>query len=1202
MKNYMKIKVLFAADRNEDLYRYVLSGMRKDCDYRFLPASDDPSNAVKEYSPDIAVIAADLSIISLKRFIAKLYIANPELPCMILSDNEKALAMPRQTEGSACVVLPRRGTNGRTLMALALQMSSWKKEYRKSRSAMKNRKAVRSIPVLKTKLKLKKTADADDKTIEISAVSEGQSRFLIENFPGYILEIDNKGRIVLVNRVIPGLKKTEVIGTSVFRYVPEKNHEILKEFLRQDPKKRKITYFEFKGNEIIRGMWMSVKVVPLKHPPKNDRMLVIINDISEAKAWEQELQKRFEYERTISDCLKILSGSEKLETTFQRIAEILLAAVNVSRVYIFENYESGNDGLCTRQIKEATMPGIEPVINHPDLAYLQYKKLPRSIYKNLSSNKPYSAIRKKFTTEEKDLFDFQGILSVLNIPILVNKKFWGFIGFDDCLRERIWKSADILLLKTIADLIGHFIERNASEEALRKSEEKYRAVAETSVAGIGIVNAEETFVWVNKAFADMLGWSVDELIGTNLLAISEPNEYKKYIEKTSEKRIGKRHNYESKLFRKDGSQIDIFIHSSPLTKADGGFEGTLAVVIDITASKKAMELLKQSEKRYKDLILTLNEGILVVNKNGEINFANPVVADMLDYEVDEILGQNISDFVEKDYHLVINKILGLHKSNKARSFEIELKNKHGEKIYTYFSISRIESDSAGNPALLAGIIDITSLKTAENELKKLDFQLQDRIKELNGLYTLEELNRKSDNIEDLYKIFINDIAPSSIGFPGDAIVCLKVNGTEYKNIADPGLKNPVSFPIKANGQEKGQLTIGYSSGAMSISENEIRLIQQYAERLGTIIESRENQEALGVRSRAIETSVSAFAFADMDGNFTYVNPSFVELWDFDSEDEIIGKPVSQCFKPGIPFPGMFDQLKRDNFWMGELTARKKDDSIFTVHVSANFMKDKEGKPMSMMASFIDITELKKLQEHLIQSERLAATGQLVASIAHEINSPLQAINFLLTSLGKKCAGDASVKNDVELLMDSFGRIRDTVKDLLNLNRPGKGKKQTTNINKLISNTVDLSLSYLKVRRIEIDYTLSPDIPDMVASPQNLSQVFLNLINNSVEAITGSSIGKKWAQRTPVSGRIAINSFMRNGFITVVFEDTGPGIPPEDIKHIFDPFFTKKKKMGMGIGLSVCYNIIKEHRGTIEAENKSEGGAKFTIKLPSDSQL
>jgi C4-dicarboxylate-specific signal transduction histidine kinase len=253
----------------------------------------------------------------------------------------------------------------------------------------------------------------------------------------------------------------------------------------------------------------------------------------------------------------------------------------------------------------------------------------------------------------------------------------------------------------------------------------------------------------------------------------------------------------------------------------------------------------------------------------------------------------------------------------------------------------------------------------------------------------------------------------------------------------------------------------------------------------------------------------------------------------------------------------------------------------------------------MMASFIDITELKKLQEHLIQSERLAATGQLVASIAHEINSPLQAINFLLTSLGKKYAYDTSVKNDVELLMDSFGRIRDTVKDLLNLNRPGKGKKQITNINKLISNTVDLSISYLKGRRIEIDYTLSHDIPDMVASPQHLGQVFLNLMNNSVEAIAGSSNSKRWTQKNPVTGRIAINSFMKNGFITVVFEDTGPGIPSEDIKHIFDPFFTKKKKMGMGVGLSVCYNIIKEHKGTIEAANKLEGGAKFTIMLPSD---
>lgn len=95
----------------------------------------------------------------------------------------------------------------------------------------------------------------------------------------------------------------------------------------------------------------------------------------------------------------------------------------------------------------------------------------------------------------------------------------------------------------------------------------------------------------------------------------------------------------------------------------------------------------------------------------------------------------------------------------------------------------------------------------------------------------------------------------------------------------------------------------------------------------------------------------------------------------------------------------------------------------------------------------------------------------------------------------------------------------------------------------------------------------------------------------------ASVKKKWAERTPLLGKVSISSFLQNGDIMIIFEDTGPGIEPEDLLHVFDPFFTKKKIMGMGVGLSICYNIVKEHNGNISASNATEGGARFTITFP-----
>jgi len=120
---------------------------------------------------------------------------------------------------------------------------------------------------------------------------------------------------------------------------------------------------------------------------------------------------------------------------------------------------------------------------------------------------------------------------------------------------------------------------------------------------------------------------------------------------------------------------------------------------------------------------------------------------------------------------------------------------------------------------------------------------------------------------------------------------------------------------------------------------------------------------------------------------------------------------------------------------------------------------------------------------------------------------------------------------------------------------------------------------------------------MIASPQQLGHVFLNLINNSVEAMSGVSKSEgKWKERAKIGGDISIKTMLKKDKVVIQVSDTGPGIAEEDLEHIFDPFYTKKKTMGMGVGLSVCNGIIEDHNGTIEARNAKEG-AVFTITLP-----
>jgi signal transduction histidine kinase len=243
-------------------------------------------------------------------------------------------------------------------------------------------------------------------------------------------------------------------------------------------------------------------------------------------------------------------------------------------------------------------------------------------------------------------------------------------------------------------------------------------------------------------------------------------------------------------------------------------------------------------------------------------------------------------------------------------------------------------------------------------------------------------------------------------------------------------------------------------------------------------------------------------------------------------------------------------------------------------------------------------KLKLLQRELIRSERLAATGRLALSIAHEVNSPLQSIAFILEIIQKNSFHDKGFAEKIDLLKSTFGDMRRTVKKLLDLNRPWRDEKQETNINHLLIKTTDLFRIQLKRSGVKLNLLLSPRIPNIIALPHQLSHVFLNLLNNANDAMTDLPGSDPDGTVRHDHYEIIVRSSSRNGNVVINVADNGPGIPEEEVEHIFDPFFTRKKEVGMGIGLSVSRDFIKNHGGTIRAENSSpESGAVFTIELP-----
>lgn len=234
-----------------------------------------------------------------------------------------------------------------------------------------------------------------------------------------------------------------------------------------------------------------------------------------------------------------------------------------------------------------------------------------------------------------------------------------------------------------------------------------------------------------------------------------------------------------------------------------------------------------------------------------------------------------------------------------------------------------------------------------------------------------------------------------------------------------------------------------------------------------------------------------------------------------------------------------------------------------------------------------IKEIQEMQSQLVQSEKLAAIGQLSAGIAHEINNPLAGIMGFAELVLKSEGLSGQQREDIETIFKQSKRAGDIVKNLLQFSRIKKGKETPVNILPALEAALQLVGFDLKRAGIEVIKSLPLDLPAVMGDTVQLEQVFLNLIMNARQAMEDRK-----------GGKLKILASAEGHNVILRFEDTGCGIAPENIGRVFDPFFTTKPAgKGTGLGLSVSYGIIKAHRGTIRAESQVGIGTAFIITLP-----
>src|SRR5437773_2212885 len=422
-------------------------------------------------------------------------------------------------------------------------------------------------------------------------------------------------------------------------------------------------------------------------------------------------------------------------------------------------------------------------------------------------------------------------------------------------------------------------------------------------------------------------------------------------------------------------------------------------------------------------------------------------------------------------------------------------------------------------------------------------------------------------------------------------------------LVDPAERKALQQQVETQPMVQGrEITLLRKDGSSIVCMNSATAVRdaggkvvRYQGAVMDITERREMEHRLHQQQefarRLVDNFPDLILVLDADSHYTFISPRCRELLGYSLEEAQYMEFGGRTHPEDLPAAlSIYKDILagKQNFASLEIRVRHKAGEWRRIRFNFSPLSDEQGNIEGVVLSGRDVTDLKRLEEQLIQAEKLAAMGQMLAGVAHELNNPLTAILGVTELLRDRPGTDDSTKHQLELTHRQARRAARIVQNLLEFSRPASPHKKPLDLNNLLDRTLQLQEHCLRRNNIEVDFHPQADLPGVVGDANQLIQVFLNLITNAEQAI----------REVRDSVRIQIRSGQNGNQLAVTVQDDGVGIRPEALPRIFDPFYTTKRPGGgTGLGLSICMSIIREHGGSIEAETLPAGGSAFTIYLP-----
>ncbi len=1021
------------------------------------------------------------------------------------------------------------------------------------------------------------------------SVRDSQAKYqaMVDSFDGLIYICSSDYKIEFMNRKLIERTGYNAIGDDCFRAL-HKRDSICPWCVNENILRGKTVRWEVLSPKDNR--WYYVVNTPIHHSDGRISKMAMIHDVTERKLAEETLKRREAILEAIGFASEQLMNVSNWSQCIQGILAHLGQAVDVSRVYMMENTSTGSDGAVTSSRRyEWTAAGVASQVYDPLLQNLALRTNGLARWEDtLSRGGTIEGHVREFPESERSLLRPHNILSLIAVPIFVDKGWWGFLGFDSCIAERSWSPVEVEALKTAAGLLGAAIQHRASEEALRKSEERHRVLLNAIPDIVFRLNKDGIFLDFKAEKDSDLNVGPGEIVGRTLhdvLPTDVANQGMVHIRRALER--GERQLYEYELTiggrsRTFEARIDV-----------SGKDEVVAIIRDVGERKEAAAQVSKLSRAADQTA----DAVMITDSLHVIEYVNPAFEKLLGYSRDEVLGKT-PDVLRsglQDAGLIRGIEQNLERGEVVR-FVFQNRRKNGTIYYQSDTITPIKDSGGRITHYVSTGRDISERVASEEALKASEQRLADIISFLpDATFAIDNMGKViawNRAMETLSGVRAADILGHS-----DFEYALPFYRARRPLLADlvtkgnPDIEKEYKYIERVGDTLIAEVSLPHLHGGLFVWVKASPLYDAQGNIVGAIecirdiTDKKRSEESIRKLAAFPQFNPNPVLEFTADGTLSYFNRAAKEMAvSFGRENPLEILPpdsadiVRQCLAAN-------ESRLRVEMRVGDRTLSWSYFPILensTVHAYGG-----------------DITERVNMEAQVRHLQKMDAVGRLAGGVAHDFNNILTAILGYSSMLLLEKNLEPGVMEQLKEISKAAERASRLTRQLLTFSRKQVIQPKVLNINDILSNLKAMLRSLIS-EDVSMDLHLQPDLPLLYVDQTMIEQVLVNLVINARDAMpqggaltiatSAVEIGDSQARGNPEAkpGR----------FVRLSVSDTGIGISKDLQAQIFEPFFTTKPSgKGTGLGLATVYGIIKQHNGWIEVESEEERGSTFNVFLP-----